>query len=105
VLTLRERLAGGGRLMSRLERYGPAECGVCGGASLPGRLYCSSRCRYLARYRGQALRVELDGIKATPLEHARRIGMGRSTLYRRLQLGLDPATALTVPVGAWAAQK
>ena len=97
VLTLSERLAGGGPLTRRLAKYGPSVCGVCGGDSMPGRLYCSGKCRSRARRPG-AGEVELDGVTATPLAHADRLGLGRSTLYRRLQLGLSVQEALTRPV-------
>lgn len=99
VLLLSEKLAGGGPLTRRLERYGSPSCHRCSRPALPGRLYCSELCRWHAR-RGAAAVIELDGIRARPLEHAVRRGIGRSTFYRRLQLGLTPAQALTRPIDA-----
>jgi hypothetical protein len=60
-------------------------------------MYCSGRCRGRAR-QGKKAVVELDGITATPLDHAARLGLGASTLYRRLQLGLSVHEALTRPI-------
>jgi len=97
VLTLSEKLAGGGRYSRRLAKYGPSLCRICCEPSIPGRLYCSDRCRWRAR-RGEAFTIKLDGIEARPLEHADRLGIGRSTFYRRLQLGLTVTEALTRPI-------
>lgn len=97
VLVLRERLANGGPIMRRLARYGASACCLCSEPALPGRLYCSDGCRWRAR-RGQAFKIELDGVVARPLEHAARRGVAPSTLYRRLQLGMSLEAALTVPV-------
>ena len=99
VLLLREKLAGGGRLTRRIAKYGRGHCMRCTRPTLPGRMYCSELCRWHAR-RGDAAIIELDGVRARPLEHAARRGIGRSTFYRRLQLGLTPAQALTRPIDA-----
>lgn len=97
VVLLRERLAGKGPMMRRLKRQGTHPCGLCGRPSLPGRQYCSERCRTRARA-GERSQVELDGTVATLLEHAARIGLGRSTVYKRLKLGMTPVEALTRPI-------
>lgn len=97
VLTLRERLADGGPLLRRIARYGTHDCALCQRQALPGRLYCSPSCRREARRSGPA-QVELDGVAAPLLDHARRLGLNPSTVYRRLQLGLSPIEALTRPV-------
>lgn len=97
VLTLRERLADGGPWLRRIARYGTHPCGLCGRQALPGRLYCSPGCRRAVRRQGPA-EVELDGVAAPLLEHARRRGLNPSTVYRRLQLGLSPEEALMRPV-------
>lgn len=97
VLLLREKLAGGGRLTRRLTRYGRGHCMRCPQPTLRGRMYCSERCRWHAR-RGDFATIELDGVRARPAEHAARLGIGRSTFYRRLQLGLTPEQALRRPI-------
>lgn len=97
VLTLRDRLADGGRLTRRLSRYGKAFCRLCDSPALPGRLYCSDACRTRAR-RGDGAVVELDGVVARPLQHASRLGLAPSTLYRRLQLGMSLEVALKKPI-------
>lgn len=99
VLTLKERLAEKGPLLRRIARYGTHPCHLCERQALPGRLYCSPGCRREA-WRGKAVQVELDGVTAPLLAHARTRGLNPSTVYRRLQLGLTPIEALTKPVDA-----
>jgi hypothetical protein len=94
-LTLRERLAEGGRLLRRIERYGIRPCVTCGRPSVPGRQYCSSGCRADRKHPGI---FEVGGQRATLLQHARRFGLNPSTVYRRLQLGMSPIEALTKPI-------
>lgn len=97
VLTLRERLAGDGPWLRRIRRYGTHPCALCGREALPGRRYCSPGCRGVARNQGAA-EVELDGVRAPLLEHARRRGLSPGTVYGRLGSGLTPEEALTRPV-------
>jgi len=87
----------GGPVTRRLERQGTHPCGLCGRPAVPGRQYCSDRCRTRARA-GERGQVKLNGMVATFLEHAARRGLGRSTVYKRLKLGLTPLEALTRPV-------
>lgn len=91
--TLRERLAGGGKHTRRIAKYGHRSCIRCEEPAMPGRLYCSSRCRFQV-----PVEIELDGVTMTPIKHAARRGIGHSTFYRRLQLGLSVEEALARPI-------
>lgn len=93
VLTLRERLAGGGPLMAAVERYGTGECLVCEGPTLPGRVHCSARCRTQGRRDG-GIRVVVSGVTAPIAEHLLRIGLSKGAFYARLRAGKTIAEAL-----------
>lgn len=93
VLTLRERLAGGGPLMAAVERHGHGKCLGCKGPTLPGRAHCSPVCRAEARRAGGA-RVVVNGVEAPIAEHLLRIGLSKGAFYARLRAGRSIAEAL-----------
>ena len=95
MLLVREAMAGGGDLTDRIQLYGPGSCVICDGPTIPGRLCCSSRCR-VASKRGEGV-MEVDGIEATPVAHARRLGINRTTFLMRLRR-MSVREALARPV-------
>lgn len=97
LVLLRERMAGGGPHLDRVEDHGTHPCPICEGPALPGRLYCSDVCRARAR-RGEGLRIVLDGIEAKPLEHAKRLGISEALFYKRIRSGASVEEALTRPL-------
>jgi hypothetical protein len=96
-LLLREAIAGSGPHTRRVRKQGTHPCRICEGPSLPGRLYCSDICRARAR-RGEAMVVEIDGIKGRPIDHMRRLGVSEAVFYKRLRKGLSVREALTRPI-------
>lgn len=93
VLTLRERLAGGGPISDSVERHGTGKCLVCQGPTLPGRSHCSSPCRTRARQSG-GTRVVVDGVEAPIAKHLLRIGLSKGAFYARLRAGKSVSEAL-----------
>jgi len=94
---MEERLQGGTKWRDRIREKGTHTCGLCGRPALPGRLYCSPRCRGTAPRVG-GVQFELDGIKASFLGHARRRGIKDKTVLLRVARGMDPIKALTTPL-------
>lgn len=94
---LKEALAGGGPHTERMRERGAEECRLCGGPSLPGRTYCSDLCRGRARRR-QVGEIVIDGIRAKPLAHARRLGISKGLFYHRRRRGASVREALTRPI-------
>ncbi len=95
-ITTQEAKQGGGPHTNRLTLHGPGECVVCSGPTLRGRLYCSRRCRSAGR-RGEGA-IVIDSVEATVAQHAKRIGMGLSTLVMRLRMGASVREALDRPI-------
>jgi len=94
---MEERVRGERRWRDRIEKEGTHPCGLCGRPALPGRLYCSPRCRGCAPRVGGAIFV-LDGIEASMVQHARRLGLKKDTVIKRVSRGMDPLEALTTPI-------
>lgn len=94
---MEERLRGEHRWQDRIEEEGTHPCGLCERPALPGRLYCSTRCRgRVPRVGGRTFL--LDGIEASMAEHARRFGLKQDTVFKRVSRGVDPIEALTSPI-------
>ena len=95
--TIRERMVGDGPYLRLIRKYGARKCLVCSVTnSLPGRLYCCPACRARA-HSGEIPTVEVDGVVATHIEHARTRGISMSTLAKRL-MRMDLIEALTTPI-------
>jgi hypothetical protein len=94
---MEERLRGGRHWQDRIEKEGTHPCGLCGRPALPGRLYCSPSCRGRAPRVGGGLLL-FDGVEASLVEHARRLGLDKSTVLKRVSRGMDPAEALTAAI-------
>lgn len=97
---MEERFQGGTKWKDRLEEKGTHCCKLCGHPALPGRIYCSPRCRGAAPRVGGA-KIKLDGIKASFLEHARRLGIADRTALLRVSRGMNPIEALRRPKRKW----
>lgn len=81
----------------RIARHGLHDCALCGREALPGRQYCSNGCRDDARKKKPA-RYVVDGISASIIKHAKRLGIPQSTVYKRMARGMTAEEALTTPV-------
>jgi len=94
---MEEQFRGEHRWQDRIEEEGTHPCGLCERPALPGRIYCSPRCRGRApRIGGQVFL--LDGIEASLVEHARRLGLKKDTVIKRVSRGVDPIEALMTPL-------
>lgn len=90
---MEERLKGKTRWKDRLGKEGTHPCRFCGRPALPGRIYCSPRCRGASRKIG-GVQVVLDGVKDSLVGHARRRGIKDTTYLMRVFRGHDPIEAL-----------
>lgn len=94
---LGERIGRRGNMKYLIARNGLHDCILCGREALPGREYCSDRCRGKARNTGPALYV-VGGVKASITAHCERLGMAVGTVYKRMKRGMTVEEALTAPV-------
>jgi hypothetical protein len=47
---------------------------------------------------GDAVVLEIDGVRGRPIDHLRRIGMSEAVFYKRLRKGLSVHEALVRPI-------
>jgi predicted nucleic acid-binding Zn ribbon protein len=77
---LEEKLAGKDRLHKLLEKHGTRPCFYCGEPTFPTYLYCSGHCWRA----NKGMLVTIDGIKDTVRAHAKRLGISRRALQKRI---------------------